>query len=126
MTDQLDQAADAQLNELFAVEVAGWIPTGESSRGLECIVDEPEHAHMAVANFTADANEVIPWLQQHGPYLSIEICGLEWHIRIGDYDFSRNVGISQSFCRAAVIALLRAKRATSSGTSSTAPTPPPR
>lgn len=146
-TDELDQKTDAELNEIFTVEVAEYVlhdkPFQPPMSKLEvaerwCYRDrdgnfylgEPYALHKAAfeeiglrwgymwtrPKFCTDANSVLPWLEKHRPWG----CDSEdpkmtntWRIQVGcsviggDMEFAR----SQTFARSAVIALIRAKRA---------------
>lgn len=121
--DNLDQKTDAELNELFAVEVEGRKLTSryELNGGPTGIAFD--HAKFWVENgkwvyvppFCTDANAVLPWLEKGGwhaahnkvegasPY-SVRIFGSPTH-------WSTYHAEVPAFARAGVIALLRAKRA---------------
>lgn len=130
MTDDLDNKTDRELNEIFAEEVAGWTPHRglmhtEFSRGSEWLTDAPR--------FCTDANAVLPWLGNHHwrgnsngcsgsnsdryPHYTIFVTErpvAECPERFGrEHCGDSFVGdlIAPSFARAAVIALIRAKRA---------------
>lgn len=116
MTDQLDQATNSELDKAFAVEVAKRTGTGKNS----------------IPYYTTRVDLVLPWLEK-------TFVAFQWNpddraltaLRHGAHrwditSFGSVPLESGAFARAAVIALIRAQRATSSGTSSTAPTLPPR
>lgn len=129
----LDTLTDAELSELFAVEVAGF--AGVRSGTPWEVNDEPpavrrvgrvklhdtskEAVVMEVPDYATSADAVLPWLENN--YGEYEYAGAahftgatgpaEWHIRVfvgnGTY-----VAKAPTFPRAACIALIRAKRAT--------------
>lgn len=122
--DSLDAKSDAELNQLFSVEVVrrrfdqtvayGW----RDSKGARRPTAEwPE-------NFCADANAVLFWLEnwhrENPMNRSIEIsragnCRMDWFITLvieneeQKYDYS--MGTASTFARAACLSLIRAKRA---------------
>jgi hypothetical protein len=111
MTDELDKMSEAELNRIFAVEVAGWhadLPIQYTS-GYRPGSDRPE----PIPPYATDANAVLPWLEKND----------SWH---GGYDgtggpityecevFSRASyfkAMAPTFARAACVSLIRAKRA---------------
>jgi hypothetical protein len=98
MNDELDTMPDAQLSEVFAVEVAG----------MEKRHVEADLWHGMETQFATDANAVLPWLPKH------------WRAEAGIlYEPKRDVVIvkvkdgrasAPTFARAACIALIRAAR----------------
>ncbi len=89
--DNLDSKTDAGLDELFAVEVTGARRTPP---------------------FCADANAVLPWLEKCAEVSSVFEDG-SWFVGIEEKPASHTSFVcasSLTFARAAVIALLRAKR----------------
>lgn len=115
MTDNLDSLPDSELNQLFAVEVecctrvapAQWVRDAKrriwGSRPGESF-------RFPLPEYCTDANAVLPWL------------GTDWdvrarngsHVRVTYYRPSEQIegeANNGSFARAAVIALIRARRA---------------
>ncbi len=142
MTDDLDSKSDGELNELFSVEVAGFVlftgvgepPMSEAQRAEPWCqrtrdgifyIGEPyklSHHHAPQTwgymwtrpKYCADANAVLPWLKKwhsghgwNGETYVVTVTHLNPHLRESRQWF----GMSPSFARASVIALLRAKRA---------------
>lgn len=105
MSDDLDYKSDAELNELFAVELAGM---EQVTRALWAFPgDLPQSL-----TFCASADAVLPWLEKHR-YLRILFCRetpVRWEV--AKEDSPTVYAVASSFPRAAVIALIRAKRAT--------------
>jgi len=121
MTDDLDTKTDAQLSEIFAVEVAGWKRAFIKKRNGW--VSEKGFAPLPPL-FAEDANDVLPWLEKN----------YEVHINYADRPFGENFvsqysdawhytvtvwpkhdergwqGEAKTFARAACIALIRSKR----------------
>jgi hypothetical protein len=123
MNDQLDGMSNAELDEIFTVEVAGFVP-------MDCMLHDVGAYRGAGSRersdgkwiashipFCTNANAVLPWLEKH--FIETEWCSPgqhhprethdNWRIRIpgviaGD-------GRARTFARAAVLALIRAKRA---------------
>lgn len=119
MTDDLDKKTDDHLNALFSEEVAGirpichcgdYVDTHGHNSGHSPVVmkdaDEP--------NWCSDANAVLPWLEKFGwmgtsgakEGAAVKVlAGPQPHV----FEVRAN---APTFARAAVLALLRAKRAT--------------
>jgi hypothetical protein len=104
-----DSLTDAQLNELFAVEVAGWSSGGWSAwhkedEGTDRVIREPA--------FTTDANAVLPWLEKGGEWQASKRQG-QWMVSFYEPkgDMYAHLSVAPTFARAAVIALIRAVRA---------------
>lgn len=118
MSDDLDTKTDAQLDELFAVEVAGWHrqeerwPSQPYTRWTWR--DKPGGDIRACdLRFTTDANAVLPWLEKHGWKGTSDGQRAAVVVLAGpDQQVHEVRGIAPTFARAAVIALIRAKRAT--------------
>lgn len=125
MSDQLDQLTNAELNEVFAVEVAGFSDLRIS--GVWEFSDDPANRTCMCGNgpdgkapipLVADsADAVLPWLEKHAAY-KVEYIGLgeAWKSRIDVfYALSSRTpegfGLAPTFARAATIALIRAHRA---------------
>lgn len=115
-TDDLDTKTDRELDELFASDFLGRKisrETGQAFMSAQC--SNPNFdAWMAIPSFTTDANMVLPWLCRglvRYEYLNGARHEHRHQIRVPD-----RTGIwmaparSHTFPRAAVIALLRAKR----------------
>lgn len=110
MSDELDALSDAQLSEVFAVEVAGWTFREEHHW---CFAKGNDYARKGDLVFSTSADAVLPYLSAH--------C-VTWRCMgypDGSHGFilwptstSRDFQSSApTFARAACIALLRAKRA---------------
>lgn len=117
MTTRLINPADAQLNAAFAEHVAGW------SYGKEAIDvwTDPDGMMHGVGwgqpdpfpPFTQSADAVLPWLEKM-PQVEICLKPDNW-VRVYSSHFASSAppviageAISESFAKAAVIALLRA------------------
>lgn len=128
--DNLDSLPDAQLDELFAVEVAGWkIKDGPYviNTGRYQLEYEGRHIDTGTDKFSvnglkfcASADSVLPWLEKaHSDGCNVGAglmntitTGRVWNCRILDNATNtQEVGIASTFARAAVICLLRAQRA---------------
>jgi hypothetical protein len=142
--DNLEQQTAGHLNELFAVEVAGfkWVKSYDGKcRFLK--PDDVEFMNQGPADMSepvagdylrlvpricTDANAVLPWLQTRCALSRLEVAEVYpsvenraptcWHVTIvgisgGEMFWGRHhiVGTASTFPRAAVIALIRAKRA---------------
>ncbi len=126
MSDDLDNKSDAELNELFAVEVAGWqvgnhglfwdsdnreahIIKGGLLHQKRTAMGLPSEPQFCV-DFCTDANAVLLWLEKGAWNLWFE--GKQWYRvtvevgLVGEYD-----GHAPTFARAAVLALIRGARA---------------
>jgi hypothetical protein len=96
MSDTLDQLTDAELSEVFAVEVAG-IP-----RLGFVITDSPAPRPL----FATSADAVLPFLEQALPNCCRpSSLGGRWEIEV-----AHGYGCAPTLARAACIALLRAER----------------
>lgn len=106
--DNLDTLSDAELNECFAVEVAGWT----SYDGRRLISPQPRRRIVIPPDFVFDANAVLPWLEKAGnPKIHWAYFGdPEWQVSLFP-NGTEVVAIAPTFARAAAIALIRAKRA---------------
>jgi hypothetical protein len=117
VSDNLSQLSDAELTEVFAVEVAGWTPHAVEEKkchdpeGLSCYWSD-------VPPFAMSANDVLPWLEKHKCTVPSWAEG-SWSVTIYDetgegetYDMPiLGEEDDKSFARAAATALIRAKRA---------------
>ena len=118
MSDELDKLTDAELSELFAVEVAGWKVEREQFIDYWFDADGDDCNN---PTFATDANAVLPWLEKFKEdCVKIQLVKNSiWRFTL----FKPHVGFgsgntkcistckSISFPRAACIALIRAKRA---------------
>lgn len=113
-TDNLDTLTDSELNELFAVEVAGLKKHGEGVDGRGWYHSPPPmRAISPVGAFTTDANAVLPWLEKELSF-NIDRTHLADDDQLYRVSLRKNrdgIGLGPTLARAAVIALLRAKRA---------------
>lgn len=106
--NNLDTLSDAELNERFAVEVAGG--RIHDRRDSESVLVEINGEIDWLPHFSTDANAVLPWLEN------------KYWESWPDGDGSRcvevtgHLGFAPTFARAACIALIRAKRYTSGTT----------
>lgn len=135
IADELDSLPDSALNELFAVEVAGFAWVSDHSMRKCWLLAPHSLKHPMFAAMTrsldfdvrdrgslidwcTDANAVLPWLEKYQNALPCWIAG-SWQTTI-----SKEVGEGETFdvvalgdaeaptfARAAVLALIRAKRA---------------
>ncbi len=124
---ELGEMDDAQLSEVFAVEVAGWDKiTGHAiSMYPDCwITERGTYAKIDECRFAASADQILPWLEKCGlppphPWipralidflpLSQRPNGTGWLVDCGDKAVS---GRQPTFARAAAIALITAHRTT--------------
>jgi hypothetical protein len=114
--DNLDTLSDAELNEAFAVDVAGWVMNSTRTSGI----DPTKSFEGKPPSYATSADAVLPWLERHG-----------WHwdhtliSTLGTGDYKRRIRIygptkrdfiqcdfpwATSFARAACIALIRSAR----------------
>lgn len=102
-TDTLDQATDAELNELFSHEVAGWIKS--------VVTNKPDgHPWMkSPPIFATDANAVLPWLEKCGPWKADQSPPDGVWVSVDRPAFAQ--AYADTFARAACLALIRARRA---------------
>lgn len=126
--DNLDALSDAALDEIFAVEVAGWtnidtylgrnpLPFTRSFRGgtddgLTEGEDTLWHEIKRLPNFTTDANAVLPWLEKQEWSLYFDQGEMNPYILTIEYPEKLKAVEAPTFARAAVLALIRAKRNT--------------
>ena len=121
MNDDLDTKSDAELNKLFAVEVAGWrFHKGNPKEEWVTLHDdwwiskEPCDRRGAatmfkrVHAFTTDANDVLTWLERWR-YADIEWNRITmlWTVSLQQGQFT---GSAPSLPRATVLAILRDQR----------------
>ncbi len=104
----LSTLSDGELNKLFAVEVDGWLLTS----GGGYVTKTGMRGFAPLPNYCADANAVLPWLEksEQPPRIHRALChklGWLWYVDLN----VMAMGIAPTFPRAAVIALLTAKRA---------------
>lgn len=134
MNDDLDQKTDAELNEIFAVEVAGLRKVPAEDYGADGFWEKVPHPRALVSGgrftlpfFSTDANAVLPYIHEFGlqkfpggePYYfeaKSPICREQgWMLRLmfahHDGDIVSEQTEAPTFARAACIALIRAKRA---------------
>lgn len=115
MNDDLDQKSDAELNKIFAEEVAGWVNVRPYIRtrthdGLRILKGHPDRqsTERRVPDFATDANAVLPWLEKWR-YSDIywNRITMLWQVRLqnGDHEAS-----ASTLARAAAIALIRGER----------------
>ncbi len=108
MNDNLDTLSDAQLNDAFAVEVMTLLCT-EGHWHSKPVFPGAAVTHHRIHMLCADANAVLPWLEKHG-HAGAEFRGGSWFVFLWSMaDVPQ--ATAPTFARAAVIALLRAKRA---------------
>lgn len=109
-TRSLETRSDAQLNELFAIEVAGWRSlVGSTNEGWLGIPPASRGYAEAVPNWCGDPQKVLLWL------------GKDWDVRTRNgvvrvtvyrpSEESEGEATDYNFARACVIAVIRAKRA---------------
>ncbi len=125
MNDDLDSKSDSELNEIFAVEVMGKILYEDKQPGANGRKYWEEDGGSTVfylpdQTFCADANAVLPWIEVQAdtaPHqqAAAQFNGTEWSVVLfTDFDCphpgSRR-GVASTFARAAVIAIIRVKRA---------------
>ena len=114
--DKLEQLTDAELSEVFAVEVGGWTkePRGRPWNEVMCLIDEKGKINNP--QYATDANAVLPWLEKHAN----ENGSVEMRFRFGFWraslyemeNFLPECSMEETtFPRAACIALIHAKRA---------------
>lgn len=132
MSDDLDAKTDSELSELFAVEVAGWVkkiamPPFEDQPGIDTLVwfDESgawvndDQGDWDKPKFATDANVVLPWLEKFSAWTLEYIKAhtvMSYRVNVmASLNAAEPSGYAFSpvFARAAVIALIRAKRAQS-------------
>ncbi len=116
MSDQLDALPDAALNELFSVEVAGWHRGNEVRDKTEYrgywYSDGPgvEHIGTFAPPFCTDATAVLPWLAKSHSWQSLYDQGEMREYTVDVWAPNHGNAAAATFARAAVIALIRAKR----------------
>lgn len=126
MNDELDKLSDAELSELFAVEVAGWVYVPDGC-GVQWFVPPnlPPAANLRtnrpVPQFSTDTNAVLPWLEKwklgaphtKGPsaYLKNDGWSVVAYNGKEPPNHANAIAVAPTFARAACIALIRAKRA---------------
>ena len=112
MYDDLEQMTDEHLNELFAIEVAGWTRMHSSLPSFSGWMDG-DMPKGRTLHFATSADAVLPWLEKRAPYVSIGIYGTGWCVTIFDHNFNNIwTGVNMSFARAVCIALIRFKKIT--------------
>lgn len=113
MNDQLEEMQDQQLNELFANHVCSYSIMASVIDGVVLCGarDTPGTGAFPLPSFCTNANAVLPWLEKwHTTAEHIPDRPLPWEVLCEDDDYCY-VGRAASFGRAAVLAVLRAKRA---------------
>lgn len=114
-TDALDQMPDAELSEVFAVEVAGWKRNscGEWSdaMGRTQYYEFDQYRPIETPKFATSADAVLPFTK--GLALVAEDHGAHWSCIAVPLDWAADnvTSTAPTFARAACIALIRAKRA---------------
>lgn len=115
-TDTLDQATDAELNELFAVEVAETMERIDPQHGeARAYAMKRTGAYRSCewrdhfTDFATDANAVLPWLEKCGPWKADQSPPDGVWVSVDRPAFAQ--AYADTFARAAVIALIRARRA---------------
>lgn len=124
--DDLDAKTDAELNELFLREVAGWFPEpnnksfwrthwprdNDNFKGYQG--PEPSHFHnVMLPRPCTDANAVLPWLEKEKRWEINYFGDAQWKEKAYCAEVRGFRVLAPTFARAAVLALLRAKRASS-------------
>lgn len=119
-TDDLEAMTDAQLNELFAVEYAGWEwQDGNAPSMFPPRWRMPDGMWTRELVFCTDLNAVLPWLEKY-EFVSIDrVKGAGWQVAILHHKELDSGGYEEGIIakawedtlpRAGVIALLKAKR----------------
>jgi hypothetical protein len=118
MTDELDSKTDAELSEIFAVEVSAF---------TDCEIIDGMYGQIKVPEYSTDSNAVLPWLEKNIPekyettypfggwFVYSSFDEGKWLVSLahnGHYEFH---AAAKTFARAACIALIRAKRAEKGG-----------
>lgn len=135
MNDNLDTLSDAELNAVFAVELAGfrWFKWGDHPDAMRFLCAprsdqgsfRPTDFHTAnhagsmqeVPSFATDANAVLPFAQSKYPNVEITCYHAgEFKVRFRKFGslaswYTVAVASASTFARAACIALIRAERA---------------
>jgi len=111
ITDDLDSQTDQTLNELFALEVAGWwYDAGNEATMTAPRWRSPDGTWTAYLNFCSDANAVLPHLEKW------KSCDIWYHRLTGlwtiEFEGAAVGASAASLPRAAVIGMLRVNRAT--------------
>ena len=114
--DKLEQLTDAELSEVFAVEVAGWEKVMPSERGYTWKNPngngEGNPVLVSYPPFAYHVDAVLPWLEKHNEITILREDGF-WKVYL--YVFKDMAPLyksyNTSFPRAACVALIRAKRA---------------
>ncbi len=131
MNEPLDESSDQILNEMFAIEVAGWTRGNVSNKfspQFGNVVFWPSKTNrkkwplgICVPKFTDDANLVLPFLDECACKI-VRRCWEDgfpdaWDIQVDDGS-PKGVGVASDakFGRASIIALIRASRAKRLGT----------
>ncbi len=125
MNAELDTMPDAALNELFAVEVAGWrggfVLWGNPSGGGIPYGNDAVGCWSPLPEFAVSADAVLPWLEKAAIWSNESVsfddtaqrhyCRVTLQRRGGAIGDVGCVARASTFARAAVIALICAKRA---------------
>lgn len=117
MSDELDTKTDAQISEIFAVEIAGYIKYTDGTfddKEVDWEKERPRVVKMKELKFATSADAVMSWLEKHAASNSCRIIrgfssrynSEAWCVYIACHQ-----AVSSSLARAACIALIRAKRA---------------
>lgn len=119
MNDDLDSKTDAELNELFAVEVAelekcdAWLPAFHWSTGFQkghCDHVNCTPRQLWPRQYCTKADLVLPWLEKAG-YCAEYFGGNGNTVVFIDGPPKSRAGNAKGFARAAVLALIRMHRA---------------
>jgi len=110
MTDDLDTKTDAQLSEIFAVEIAGLVKSKTFTYEGEYSIWLDKKGHVDEPNFATSADAVLPWLEKER--LAVISCNTKgWRVEIVRRSANVIFAYSDKIARAACIALIRATRA---------------
>jgi hypothetical protein len=109
---KLIDPTDDQLNEAFAVHVAGWTHVVMNA-GKQLVGRlPPSSLYSVVPLFTTSADAVLPWLERDAFDVRISFSNTcdTWHVELlGRFTSNRSFkAAAETFPRACVIALLRA------------------
>lgn len=122
MSDNLDTLRNRELDDLFAVEVCEWEsrPDGYGEYNYWCLKVAPYTQQKKTCSFhpSTDANAVLPWLERVEWWESVHDTSMviaPYAVTAYTDDSACFIGHGATFSRAAVIALLRAKRAEKGG-----------
>jgi hypothetical protein len=112
MNDKMEAMRDDELNELFANHVCSYVLMPSLIQGaILCGVrGQPGTGTFRLPSFCTNANAVLPWLENWRTTSEhIKERALPWHVLCEDGEHCY-VGRAATFPRAAVLAMLRARR----------------